>query len=297
MHHTRRTDRIARAQLLLDELDLAGARAELAAVGDARDHALLLCAVRALIDAHDPQLDPATTLAQLRAELDTFHDGWATAHLNEAMVGVAQARLHLLSGQAALAVQAVGTAERAPGAIGSGRAAAALRQLGDDERAYAMTTRFLSEGASWPRMRIDALAVHAILLRRRGEDGAAAEAFGEALELAAEHRLLVALAVLPADDLRELTALLPRRHPHAHLALAVAEAPIALTPGPEGPRLSTRESTVLGVLTEGHTVAETAARLMVSANTVKTQLRMLYRKLGVHDRRELLVAARRRGLV
>ncbi|WP_343999844.1 LuxR C-terminal-related transcriptional regulator [Microbacterium paludicola] len=297
VHHTTHTDRIARAQLLLDELDLAGARAELAAVGDARDHALLLCAVRALIDAHDPELDPATTLAHLRAETDTFHDGWAAAHLNEAMLEVAQTRLYLRSGQAALAVQAIGATERVSGEIGSGRAAAALHQLGDDERAYAMTTRFLAEGSRWPRMRVHALAVHSILLLRRGEERAAAETFSEALELVAEHRLLISLAILPADDLRELAALLPQRHPRRYLALAVADAPIASTPGPEGPRLSARESTVLAVLAEGITVAEAAARLMVSVNTVKTQLRMLYLKLGVHDRRDLLVAARRRGLV
>ena len=56
--------------------------------------------------------------------------------------------------------------------------------------------------------------------------------------------------------------------------------------------LSPRETDVLAMLCEGSTHAEIAKALFVSANTVKTQLRSAYRKLGVHSRSEAVGRAR-----
>ncbi|MER7797884.1 LuxR C-terminal-related transcriptional regulator [Microbacterium sp. NPDC096154] len=300
VQQTRRTDRIARAHLLLSELDLVGARAELEAVGDAHEHELLRCAVRSMIDAHDPDLDPATILAQLQADVEAFHDGWSSADLNANMIAVARARLHLRTGhgeRALHAVQGVQSARADERPIESGRAAAVLYQLGEHDRAYAIATRYAAEGTPWPRMRVDALVVRAAVLLRRGKRAEAAGTFADALDLVADNRLLVGLAILPPSELRELADLLPAHDERAQLALAVAEARIAFPAGGKDERLTARERTVLGVLAEGVTVPEAARRLTVSANTVKTQLRSLYRKLGVHDRQALLLVARERGLL
>lgn len=56
--------------------------------------------------------------------------------------------------------------------------------------------------------------------------------------------------------------------------------------------LSPRETDVLALLCEGSTHAEIAKALFVSTNTVKTQLRSAYRKLGVHSRSEAVGRAR-----
>ncbi len=61
--------------------------------------------------------------------------------------------------------------------------------------------------------------------------------------------------------------------------------------------LGERERVVLSGLTTGQTLAEISARLMVSHNTIKKQTVALYRKLGVHDRRSAVDAARRLGLL
>ncbi|WP_382308660.1 LuxR C-terminal-related transcriptional regulator [Herbiconiux sp. UC225_62] len=62
-------------------------------------------------------------------------------------------------------------------------------------------------------------------------------------------------------------------------------------------RLTDREATVLHQLVQTGSTAEIASALFVSINTVKSQLRSLYRKLGVASREEALVAAAERGLL
>jgi LuxR family maltose regulon positive regulatory protein len=62
-------------------------------------------------------------------------------------------------------------------------------------------------------------------------------------------------------------------------------------------RLTEREATVLARLVTTGSTAEIAAALFVSVNTVKSQLRSLYRKLGVASRQEALLVAAERGLL
>jgi len=53
---------------------------------------------------------------------------------------------------------------------------------------------------------------------------------------------------------------------------------------------------VLDALLSGRTVTAIAASQFVSVNTIKTQLRSLYRKLGVHNRKDAVGVARRMQL-
>lgn len=61
--------------------------------------------------------------------------------------------------------------------------------------------------------------------------------------------------------------------------------------------LTKREAAVLAALEKHEGTAEIAETLFVSPNTVKSQLRSIYRKLGAHSRAEALAAARLRGLL
>ncbi|MCL3861615.1 response regulator transcription factor [Actinotalea sp. K2] len=68
--------------------------------------------------------------------------------------------------------------------------------------------------------------------------------------------------------------------------------------GPAGAsRLTRREVVVLRHLAEDATLQQIAARLFVSRNTVKSQVRSLYRKLGVSRRTEAVAWARSSGAV
>jgi DNA-binding CsgD family transcriptional regulator len=88
----------------------------------------------------------------------------------------------------------------------------------------------------------------------------------------------------------------------AELAGLLGEAPRP-APAPAGPPpwpaepLTVSETLVLRYLPTHMGAPEIAAELFLSANTVKTHLRHLYRKLGAHSRREAVQRARAIGLL
>jgi LuxR family maltose regulon positive regulatory protein len=87
--------------------------------------------------------------------------------------------------------------------------------------------------------------------------------------------------------------------PHLHEAAAAIEAALgarARRPA-SGDELTDRELAVLRRLTGDGSARDIAADLYVSHNTVKTQIRAIYRKLGVATRDEAVARARERGLL
>ncbi|MCX6046886.1 MAG: LuxR C-terminal-related transcriptional regulator [Chloroflexi bacterium] len=80
--------------------------------------------------------------------------------------------------------------------------------------------------------------------------------------------------------------------PQANSALLSAPA-VAFLVEP----LSTQEQRVLQLLTVSHSNAEIAKELIVSVNTIKTQVQSIYRKLNVNSRQEACAAAQHLKLV
>jgi LuxR family maltose regulon positive regulatory protein len=76
-----------------------------------------------------------------------------------------------------------------------------------------------------------------------------------------------------------------------HQAALHASSALLLEP------LTEAELRVLGLLARGRTNPEIAAALVVSINTVKTQVQSIYRKLGVKSRWEASEAAHRLDLL
>jgi LuxR family maltose regulon positive regulatory protein len=74
-------------------------------------------------------------------------------------------------------------------------------------------------------------------------------------------------------------------------------APTSGGPTWPGERLTDSETRVLRYLPTHLGAAEIAAELYLSANTVKTHLRHVYRKLGAHSRQEAVQRARAVGLL
>lgn len=112
------------------------------------------------------------------------------------------------------------------------------------------------------------------------------------------HDLRIPLLSLPANHLVELK----NRIRLAPSDLALLEEALDMSPSllPERleiVQLTTRERAVLHSLAEGMSVQQMAAAHFLSVNTIKTQLRGLYRKLDAGSRHEAVVRARDIGLI
>ncbi|GGH34372.1 LuxR C-terminal-related transcriptional regulator [Microbacterium album] len=297
MHPTRGSHLLAEAILHVDALEIREAHAALEAMDDPGEHSLLRVAIRGLVSGYDPERDPSTVAAELLADVSAHHEGFAQAPLNLRMLGAAQARLHVRAGHPEWALRVLQRGERnGSSAATDGRTAPVLYLLGEHDRAYALTSQVLGDVEAPPRACVFALAVRAAIELHRGETALATDTFSQALELVVRYGLVVGFATLPPEDLRGLAALLPSDGRVAILD-GLLDGLMAVPAVPQVPRLTRRERAVLATLATGATLPQAATRLSVSVNTVKTQLRSLHRKLGVHDRQQLIVAARRRGLL
>jgi PAS domain S-box-containing protein len=63
------------------------------------------------------------------------------------------------------------------------------------------------------------------------------------------------------------------------------------------PRLTPRQREILDLIAGGLSTSEMAARLTISRETVRNHLRSVFKELGVHNRLEAIVTARRLGLL
>ena len=225
-----------------------------------------------------------------------------------------------LEGSHAIAGQVTGWLLATRARLGmTGEASAALAALSDEqaasgELANARAVICLAEGdpagsLSAVRDALDGTApvigyvtvVEAHLLaglahRELGDQRAANQATERALALAEADRLVLPFAMTGS---RELLEALPS-HETAHAALRadildfLRGAPVTSGEGsaPPAEELSPGELRVLRYLPTNLSRQEIAAELSVSVNTVSTQLRRIYAKLGANDRSEAVDRAR-----
>ncbi|WP_371589496.1 LuxR C-terminal-related transcriptional regulator [Streptomyces virginiae] len=302
----------------IDHLVLAGVAVEQDDLRAARHHLDLATA------APGPRPDPATAaraavigariaaaegdgdaaLAALRAVDAAGLPAWAADALAEA-----ESAVHLVGGDAAAALRVLDAAP-APDADRPERALARARALldagrpADAERALAAVPA--DDGVPTP------VRAHACLLRAR-----IAEARGDCAQA---HRYLdEALALARPDELRRIftesgpwvrrtlredprTARphgrpAPRTPARTARTARTARAPRTEGQPPVVEPLSARETEVLGKAAELLSTEEIATELYVSANTVKTHLKSIYRKLGVTRRSEAVHRAQDLGML
>ncbi|MEW1955432.1 AAA family ATPase [Terrabacter sp. NPDC080008] len=179
----------------------------------------------------------------------------------------------------------------------------ALRLLheGDDDAAREIVHDVLAEpdAASW-RDVVKAELMAAVLASRRGQPWRSHELLVAAMERAAPEgavRLVVdTVPGVPDLLLADAGRFGPLERFASDLLEHVAEARPVPASRREG-RLTARELSLLRELPSLLTIKEIAAARSVSANTVKTQLRSIFDKLGVSSRREAVAAGRRLGLL
>jgi LuxR family transcriptional regulator, maltose regulon positive regulatory protein len=149
---------------------------------------------------------------------------------------------------------------------------------------------------------VQASLLQAIACDALGDPGAARAALEQALDRAEPESLLFPFLYDPAPELLDRH----RRYGTAHTRLIeqILNALAGQEPGaqPSGPQrlrepLSHAEARVLRYLPTKLSAPEIADEMYLSVNTVKTHMRHLYDKLGVHRRHEAVEQARALGLL
>jgi LuxR family maltose regulon positive regulatory protein len=184
-------------------------------------------------------------------------------------------------------------------------AVAVLRLAEDDPHAATAALAPVLDGSArvgWRSWLVEAFLLEAIARDALGDPSASGQAAERALDLAEADGALSWFLLHPAPGLlarqaRQATA-------HADLMAEILGLLSGNTPAPRGagPRplldpLSKSELRVLRYLPTHLSAPEIAGELYVSPATVKTHLRNLYAKLGVHSRTHAVEAARALGLL
>ncbi len=174
---------------------------------------------------------------------------------------------------------------------------ARLRQrIGQNEAAVALCHQFDWSGVSYPRAQMESLLVQAVAHSELGEPRLASQEWSRACSIADQTGLLRSFATIASADVEKLESMAETK------SRALAEFS-KRSPAESFPEfvhiveLTEREQKVLSLLALGMGSAAMADKLYVSVNTVKTQLRTLYKKLDVHNRNEAITRARQLRLL
>lgn len=161
--------------------------------------------------------------------------------------------------------------------------------LGETDRALAVIGAAF-EHASGARHR-DALQYLSIYVRSNGQlgEGALAE-IRHGYRTSGELGDIFPLHLLGQSPVLEHAGIISARERQR-----LDMVPMLPTSTEERPVLTAREAEILGLLRRGHNRREIAAHTHRSENTVKSQMRGLYRKLGAASRDDALARARRLG--
>jgi LuxR family maltose regulon positive regulatory protein len=199
-------------------------------------------------------------------------------------------------------VDGLGEEERDRGEIGV--ATAMLRLAQDDPHAATVALApVLDESVplGWRSWLVEAFLLEAIARDALGDPAAAGRALEQAFDLAEPEGALLWFLLHPAPGLLERHA--RQGTAHAALIARIMDLQAGNTPAPQAaPRplldpLSGSEIRVLRYLPTHLSAPEIAGELSVSTSTVKTHMRNLYAKLGVHSRAEAVESARTLGLL
>jgi ATP/maltotriose-dependent transcriptional regulator MalT len=152
-------------------------------------------------------------------------------------------------------------------------------------------------GGHSPRTLIDVQLLRSAIEMERGDLRLSDVSFDRALHAMAKTRVRSPFRHVPPALLAKLTDRALKRTQSAEAARILGKVAEA-TDGQVDDRdpLSERERMVLVYVERKLTVAQIAAELFISPNTVKTHLRRLYSKLGVTTREEAIRKARSLGL-
>ena len=288
--------RIAQALLALEAPDLPGAQEAIQRVWpiiDTVEHWALLAHVQALIDlAAGNAAAGAERLARVRRRRGKRA---APAPCAAALLDIADAHLHLALGDRAAAERAI-TGRHHRNRAASRTARARIHLAADEpERALEELARAAVAGFTSARQRAEHSAVELAALLHSGSPAQMRAAGSRTAAVLTEHGLRTPLMLLPRPHQETVLQVLAE-YPGVADLLEPAP-PAVIDPVHRVPVLTRRERVILTALVGTGSTAQIAQDLHVSTNTVKSQSRSLYRKLGARSRSEALAAAAAYGLL
>lgn len=282
---------IAEAHAALERLDFDAARAHVAVMEPhlaTIEHWPLFAHIEAI--AHLGKGEAHAALAGLEAEVSRSSS--VTTSFARESIDCTRALLHLALGRSAPAERILSQRRNRSVLVVLGLARLELLR-GRPEQTISALLAVEGWADAAVRWRAEALLLRAAAALRLDRIESALAAVDDAAALMTENGLRTPLLMLPLRDVEALSAALDERgdslagrllrddigHPRFVPDFAVRA------------NLSTRELVVLGALASTDSVAVIAEELFVSRNTVKTQLRSIYRKLEVSSREEALLIA------
>lgn len=284
--------RIAEATIALERFDASTAHLHLHAMVHNRatiEHWIPIAVTEALTDLVDGR--PGEALARLDAfAASRQKEGRSTTARNQLAPTRALLQLALHNADAAVVIL---DRDAAPGPardIARARIDLVLGQHG----AALHRLRRLSGARLTPRFSAEAAALELACLLRVSDQLRTRPVLEHLGAMLATSGQRLPLALLPTEDFDRVRAALR----DAGYGGLVENLPAtSLISGADGERLlSEREHAVLQALVNTPSNAAIAKELVVSVNTVKTQLRSIYRKLGVSTRDEAIAVALARHL-
>ncbi|RVW02620.1 helix-turn-helix transcriptional regulator [Rhodococcus spongiicola] len=287
---------VASALVAIDRMELDVAAKVLAVLGDLPDdEELWAFALYAHCQLALVTCQPATGLDRIR-RTTAVYDRWLTASsLAAPLLAAAEADLHLALGHGN---ETWVTLENAPGRGPWTTIAHARMELSSDRpgEVLADCARPAVSECPYPHIRMESALLQAAAHLHLANEAQAQTMLRRAVALFDQTGMVRPFVSLPAGwiaRLSELDVELPPAWTSAVPAPGAAVYPDRI----QLVNLSDRESAVLDALVSTPSVAAIAGQLFVSQNTVKTQLRSLYRKLGVHSRADALLTATHLGLI
>ena len=232
---------------------------------------------------------PERARLRLEAEMRVQRRRRALAPQTAARLAHTRSLIEVAAGRLDLAEKALGTTPSSRRSTGLARVALARAQPEEALRLLLGADTAAGDRVS-SRSHAEALALRVGALALTG-DGRAEVGLGELLELVDDRGQMLALAAVPTDALDAMIALSGRAgDAQAPPVLTLARHHSLVASSTPVPALTEREVALALALPHAKRTVDLAALLSVSPNTVKTQLRGLYRKLGVNTRPEAIAA-------
>jgi LuxR family maltose regulon positive regulatory protein len=269
------------------------------AAGKVDDTVLLSARLLLALVRFQPSVDRHEVLLGLQDIWQDFQPGHVQPQL-AAVSLICEQRMALAVGETTLALE---IAERGAALLGETGEVALMRAVAQQGRGrlqparQALRPALATDGnVLSPLTRVLAWLWEARLADRAGDGDRAVAAVARAVSVAAPLGVVRPLA----HGGQEIADLLSRAAGTLGHDEAFVEQVRALTPPADElavAALTTRELELLTELPSLRTAEEIASSMQVSVNTVKTHIRGIYRKLGVTNRRDAVLTARRQGLL